>query len=61
MVSASWPKVSGYIQNVPPGKGKEANWPPAPKGPFYMVMHLHLPKPEAQDGKWTAPPLKRGT
>jgi hypothetical protein len=46
------------IQNVSPGKEKEANWLPAPKGPFAMYMRLYWPKPEALDGKWTAPPLK---
>ena len=33
-----------YIQNESPGKDKEANWLPAPKGPFYMVMRLYLPE-----------------
>jgi hypothetical protein len=47
------------IQNVSPGKDKEANWLPAPKGPFFMAMRLYWPKEEALDGKWTAPPLKR--
>ena len=44
-----------YIQNESPGKDKEANWLPAPKGPFYMVMRLYLPGKEAQDGIWKAP------
>jgi hypothetical protein len=47
------------IQNESPGKGKEANWLPAPKGPFFMAMRLYWPKEEALTGKWTAPPLKR--
>jgi hypothetical protein len=47
------------IQNESPGKDKEANWLPAPKGPFSVIMRLYLPKPEALEGKWTAPPLKR--
>jgi hypothetical protein len=47
------------IQNESPGKEKEANWLPAPKGPFSVIMRLYLPKPEALEGKWTAPPLKR--
>jgi hypothetical protein len=49
------------IQNESPGKDKEANWLPAPKGPFIMYMRLYWPKPEATEGKWTAPPLKQGT
>ena len=32
-----------YIQHESPGKDKEPNWLPAPKGPFYMVMRLYLP------------------
>jgi hypothetical protein len=47
------------IQNESPGKDREANWLPAPKGPFFMAMRLYWPKEEALTGKWTAPPLKR--
>ena len=47
------------IQNESPGKDKEANWLPAPKGPFVMAMRLYWPKKEALDGEWTAPPAKR--
>jgi len=47
------------IQNESPGKDKEANWLPSPKGPFFMAMRLYWPKAEAIEGKWTAPPLKR--
>ena len=43
-----------YIQNESPGKDKEANWLPAPKGPFFMAMRLYWPKAEALEGKWTA-------
>jgi hypothetical protein len=48
-----------YIQNESPGKDKEANWLPAPSGPFVMYMRLYWPKEEAMDGKWKSPPLKR--
>jgi hypothetical protein len=47
------------IQNSSPGKDMESNWLPAPKGPFSVIMRLYLPKPEALEGKWIAPPLKR--
>jgi len=43
------------IQNESPGKDKEANWLPAPKGAFSMIMRLYWPKAEATEGKWTAP------
>jgi hypothetical protein len=47
-----------YIQNESPGKDTEANWLPAPKGPFFMAMRLYWPKAEAIAGKWIAPPVK---
>jgi hypothetical protein len=47
------------IQNESPGKEMEANWLPAPKGPFSMYLRLYWPKEAAVDGKWKAPPLKR--
>jgi hypothetical protein len=47
------------IQNESPGKDKEANWLPAPKGPFAMYMRLYYPEQVALDGKWKAPPLER--
>jgi hypothetical protein len=46
------------IQNESPGKDQEANWLPAPKGPFSVIMRLYWPKAEALDGKWTPPPVK---
>jgi len=47
------------VQNESPGKDKEANWLPAPKGPFVMAMRLYWPKEEATEGKWKNPPLQR--
>jgi len=49
------------IQNESPGKEKEANWLPAPKGPFSMIMRLYWPKEAATEGKWMQPPLQRVT
>jgi hypothetical protein len=51
--------ITLYIQSESPGKDKEANWLPAPKGPFLMFMRLYWPKPEALDGTWRQPPLRR--
>jgi hypothetical protein len=51
--------LTPIIQNEAPSKDMEANWLPAPKGPFFMAMRLYWPKPEALEGKWTAPPLNR--
>jgi len=47
-----------YIQNASPGKDREANWLPAPKGPFFMALRMYWPKTEAIEGKWAAPPAK---
>ena len=33
-----------YFQNESPGKDKEANWLPAPKGGFQPDMRLYAPK-----------------
>nr|WP_321451283.1 DUF1254 domain-containing protein [uncultured Carboxylicivirga sp.] len=46
-----------YFQNESPGKEKESNWLPAPKGPFSVVMRLYLPKPETLSGEWVNPPF----
>jgi hypothetical protein len=48
-----------YIQNESPGKDKEPNWLPAPKGPFVIAMRLYWPKPEALDGTWKQPPMMK--
>jgi hypothetical protein len=44
-----------YLQKNSPGKDKEANWLPAPDGPFYMVLRLYGPEAEALEGKWMPP------
>jgi hypothetical protein len=49
--------VTIYVQHDSPGADKEANWLPAPAGPFTMAMRLYWPKPDALDGRWKAPPL----
>jgi hypothetical protein len=48
-----------YVQNESPGKDKEPNWLPAPKGPFVVAMRLYWPKEAALDGSWKQPPMKR--
>jgi hypothetical protein len=48
-----------YVQNESPGAGKEANWLPAPKGPFNLTMRLYSPKTEALTGKWDPPPVMK--
>ena len=46
-----------YFQNESPGMDKEANWLPAPKGPFNLTMRLYAPKSEALTGKWVPQPV----
>jgi hypothetical protein len=46
-----------YVQKESPGKDLEANWLPAPNGPFYAVMRLYGPEKEALEGKWVNPPM----
>jgi hypothetical protein len=48
-----------YFQNESPGSDKEANWLPAPKGPFNLTMRLYAPRSEALTGKWDPPPVTR--
>lgn len=47
-----------YIQNASPGADKEANWLPAPKGKFVLMLRLYWPrehKPSILDGSWAIP------
>lgn len=48
-----------YFQNASPGPGKEANWLPAPKGPFNLTMRLYAPQSSALTGKWNPPPVMK--
>ena len=50
-----------YIQNESPGPDKEANWLPAPKGKFILMMRLYWPREKAPsiiDGTWKPPAVK---
>ena len=54
--------VDLYLQAESPGKDKEANWLPAPKGKFVLVMRIYVPRktaPSILDGSWTPPPVTR--
>jgi hypothetical protein len=48
-----------YIQADSPGKSKEANWLPAPKEPFYILMRMYLPKIEVLNGQYELPGVQR--
>jgi hypothetical protein len=50
--------VDMYLQADSPGKAKEANWLPAPKGRFIPMLRLYWPKetpPSIIDGTWKPP------
>jgi hypothetical protein len=51
--------ITLIVQHESPGKEQAANWLPAPAGPFFAVMRLYWPKPEALEGTWRVPPLQR--
>jgi hypothetical protein len=53
-----------YIQHESPGKDKESNWLPAPKGEFVLMMRLYWPKekaPSILDGSWKVPEVKEAS
>jgi len=50
--------VDLYIQNEDPGPDRQANWLPAPKGKFILMLRLYWPKenpPSILDGSWKIP------
>lgn len=49
-----------YFQNQSPGKDKESNWLPAPKGDFLPMLRMYWPKennPSILDGTWAPPQI----
>jgi hypothetical protein len=51
--------VDIYLQNTSPGKDKEANWLPAPKGNFILIFRFYWPKEAIINGTWKPPAVKR--
>ena len=49
-----------YVQNESPGKDKESNWLPAPKGKVKLVLRLYWPGQEAYSGTWQGPKMEKG-
>ncbi|HXU70134.1 MAG TPA: DUF1254 domain-containing protein [Polyangia bacterium] len=47
------------IQHDKPEGRLEANWLPAPNGPFQLTMRLYWPQQRVLDGKWSPPPIKK--
>lgn len=48
-----------FVQVDSPGPENEANWLPAPDGPFQPTMRLYSPRAEVLDGRWAPPPFER--
>jgi hypothetical protein len=50
-----------YVQRKSPGSDREPNWLPAPTGPLGITMRLYAPRPQALDGTWNPPPLRKAS
>ena len=48
-----------YAGGKSPGKGKEANWLPAPAGPFSLYVRAYWGKPGIIDGSWKPPVIRK--
>ena len=51
-----------HFQNESPGADKEANWLPAPKGDFMVMIRMYWPKdgtPSVLNGTWAPPWVQR--
>jgi hypothetical protein len=54
--------ITLYFQNESPGKDKEANGLPAPKGPFIPMLRMYWPQdrpPSILDGTWKPPAVQK--
>jgi Protein of unknown function (DUF1214) len=49
--------IAVYFEHESPGADREANWLPAPKGPYNLTMRLYAPKSDALTGRWNPPPV----
>ena len=47
-----------YIQRDSPGTDKEANWLPAPGGPFYAIYRVYMPGESVINGTWKKPQMQ---
>ena len=53
--------IEFHIQATSPGAGREANWLPAPRGKFSLVLRIYWPPstaPSILDGSWTPPAVR---
>ncbi|HVD57705.1 MAG TPA: DUF1214 domain-containing protein [Thermoleophilaceae bacterium] len=48
-----------YVQSRAPSGRRRANWLPAPRGRFRLIMRLYEPGRRALSGDWRPPPVRR--
>ncbi|MBX3059803.1 MAG: DUF1254 domain-containing protein [Anaerolineae bacterium] len=48
-----------YLQHEHPGNERLSNWLPSPAGAWNVCMRLYAPRPQALDGRWNPPAVKR--
>ena len=51
-----------YVQNESPGPDKQANWLPAPKDRFNLMLRLYWPDendPSILNGSWVIPAVAK--
>ncbi|MHB2209814.1 DUF1254 domain-containing protein [Methylobacterium sp. CM6257] len=53
--------VDLLIQHESPGAQREANWLPAPAGPFILMLRTYWPKAALLNGSWAPPPVIRSS
>jgi hypothetical protein len=46
-----------YVQHATPDAAKEANWLPAPAGPYLLVLRMYWPNRQAIAAGWKQPPI----
>ena len=51
--------ITIYFQAKSPGKDKESNWLPAPKGPFWPILRTYGPGKSILDRSWKLPQVKQ--
>ena len=51
--------ITIHVQKESPGAAREANWLPAPDGPFFMILRAYWPDGDMLDGTWKQPAAVR--
>ena len=47
-----------YVSHENPGPAKQANWLPAPDGPFYGIFRVYMPGDSVVNGTWKKPQMQ---